>query len=106
MQDNNFVAGRPSFASYSLVFFKKVAIQEALIMVEKGRKIIRDLFEAFVDKPQLMPWVTQRKFNEAHETAKKWRVVCDFISGMTDRYAMETYSRLFEPNEKVMQRLI
>lgn len=74
-----------------------------LIMVEKGRKIIRELFEAFADKPQLLPWVTQRKYNEAEDRGSCWRVICDYISGMTDRYAMETYSRLFEPNEKVMQ---
>ncbi len=89
-----------------ILFSRVYRHPNVLIMVEKGRKIIRDLFEAFVDKPQLMPWVTQRKFNEAHETKNKWRVVCDYISGMTDRYAMETYSRLFEPDEKVMQRLI
>ena len=54
-------------------------------------------------KPQLMPWVTQRRWNQAHGKGERWRVVCDFLSGMTDRYAMETYNRLFEPNEKVMQ---
>lgn len=89
-----------------ILFSRVYRHPNVLIMVEKGRKIIRDLFEAFTEKPQLMPWVTQRKFNEAHETKNKWRVVCDYISGMTDRYAMETYSRLFEPDEKVMQRLI
>ncbi|RJX25501.1 MAG: deoxyguanosinetriphosphate triphosphohydrolase [Dethiobacter sp.] len=73
-----------------------------LIMVEKGKKIIRDLFHAFAGKPQLLPWVTQRKWEEAFSKEERLRVICDYISGMTDRFAMETYNRLFEPNEKVM----
>jgi dGTPase len=29
------------------------------------------------------------------------RVVCDYIAGMTDRYAMEEYRKLFDPLSKV-----
>jgi len=73
-----------------------------LIMVEKGKKIVRELFEAFINKPQLLPWVTQQKYNEGASIGEKKKVICDYLSGMTDRFAMETYNRLFEPNEKTM----
>lgn len=76
-----------------------------LIMVEKGKKIIRELFEAFINKPQLLPWVTQQKYNEGNTDGEKKKVICDYLSGMTDRFAMETYNRLFQPNEKTMQML-
>jgi dGTPase len=29
------------------------------------------------------------------------RVVCDYIAGMTDRYALDEYKKLFNPYEKV-----
>ena len=35
---------------------------------------------------------------EGNETARK-RVICDFLAGMTDSYAMRFYSRLFVPGE-------
>lgn len=61
---------------------------------KKAKKILRDLYvyylehidEVFVDIP------VERKLN-------KHRVVCDFIAGMTDRFALMTYERLFMPRE-------
>jgi dGTPase len=29
------------------------------------------------------------------------RVVCDYLAGMTDRYAIQEYKRLFDPEERV-----
>jgi dGTPase len=35
------------------------------------------------------------------EDELKERVICDYIAGMTDRYALDEYKKLFEPYERV-----
>jgi dGTPase len=66
-------------------------------MEEKARRIIGDLFRAYCDRPaQLPPHIFSRVKSEGIQ-----RVVCDYIAGMTDRYAMEEYRKLFDPLTKV-----
>ena len=59
----------------------------------KSKAVIAALFEYFAEHPEKMPELYYR--NTAHEPVG--RCVCDFISGMTDRYAIETYKDLFIP---------
>lgn len=60
---------------------------------ERGSRFIGILFEAYVKNPRLMPFKYQKKV----ETEGKHRVVCDYLSGMTDRYLHEQYRALFDP---------
>lgn len=60
---------------------------------ERGKLFITRLFEAYVKNPKLMPFKYQKKI----ETEGRHRVVCDYISGMTDRYLHEQYRVLFHP---------
>jgi dGTPase len=62
-------------------------------MALKGGRIIRELFEEFCQSPQLLP---PRYFRRV-ESAGAERVVCDYIAGMTDRYAQDEYLQLFHP---------
>lgn len=63
-------------------------------MTEKSKRIIRDLFEAFINEPRLLPTQNQEKFRDgAHDNLP--RSVADYIAGMTDRYAMREHRRLF-----------
>jgi len=74
---------------------------QVLTMDEKGKMIIKCLFRKFVNEPRILPKRTSVKYNRVGKKDKK-RVICDFISGMTDKYAMDFYQQLFEPYEKVM----
>ncbi len=65
---------------------------EKLLMEQKARRIVRGLFEAFVREPRLLPRVTQERL----QYADVHRVVCDYLSGMTDRFALDLYNRLYE----------
>ena len=69
--------------------------QEKLVMEQKARRIIRGLFDAFVDEPRLLP----RPIQERLDGTDRHRVVCDFVSGLTDRSALDLYNRLFETYE-------
>jgi len=66
-------------------------------MEEKARRIIGDLFAAYCRRPEQLPPHVYARI--AHEGVR--RVVCDYIAGMTDRFAMEEYRKLFDPLEKV-----
>ncbi|NOQ46734.1 MAG: deoxyguanosinetriphosphate triphosphohydrolase [Desulfobulbaceae bacterium] len=68
---------------------------------EKAQRIIRDLYGFFLEHEFPQGSVTtckQRNPTESDEQEKKrHRRVCDFIAGMTDRYALDLYTRIFMP---------
>ncbi len=59
----------------------------------KAQQMLMRLFEYYVAHPEKMPELYLR--NCERESVE--RCVCDFISGMTDRYAIEIYSGLYIP---------
>ena len=62
----------------------------------KGQRIIMGLFDAFVSDPtRLLPMNTRQRWEEAIDENKGFRVICDYISGMTDDYATKLYKELF-----------
>ncbi len=66
-------------------------------MTEKGVRLIRAIFQVYLERPaQLPPTVVKRAKKEG-----LYRAVCDYIAGMTDRFAQDEYQRLFEPYERV-----
>ncbi len=69
-------------------------------MTSKARSIIRALFDSFLDDPLLLPPEAQHKAAELEaETgiSGRARAVADYIAGMTDRYAIQEYERIFTP---------
>jgi dGTPase len=65
-------------------------------MQAKAGRCINKLFTAYVEHPAQLPDSTQRKLREDNV----YRVVCDYIAGMTDRYALDEYRKLFDPEER------
>ncbi len=65
-------------------------------MTSKARRIVTDLFGIFISGPQLLPPDYQVPGEDPIEQARK---VADYIAGMTDRYAMREYRRLFAVDE-------
>jgi dGTPase len=66
-------------------------------MERKAVRIITALFEAYTEEPRQLPYTEQAKLDER----SLHRVVCDYIAGMTDRYALQEYAKLFDPMERV-----
>lgn len=64
-------------------------------MSAKAERIIRQLFEVFIQDASLMPDEFQLRAREDHA-----RAVADYIAGMTDRYAIREYRRLFAIEEQ------
>jgi len=66
-------------------------------MAAKGRRMLRRLFDEFTRRPELLP---ERYARRAAAGAVE-RTVCDYLAGMTDRYAQHEYLRLFHPSADV-----
>lgn len=66
-------------------------------MTIKAERILTALFEAYIAEPRQLPRDEQAKLDER----SLHRVVCDYIAGMTDRYAMQEYAKMFDPFERV-----
>lgn len=67
-------------------------------MADKARRILDSLFSAYMREPRLLP---PRTFASIGPGLEKERVVCDYIAGMTDRFALDEVKKLFDPYEKV-----
>jgi dGTPase len=62
-------------------------------MSAKGRRIVRLLFEEFRKAPRLLP----ERYARRAEQAGVEQTVCDYLAGMTDRFAQDEFLRLFQP---------
>jgi dGTPase len=62
-------------------------------MAVKAERIVNDLFGAYRAEPAMLPRHVQDMLTE-HGLE---RTLCDYIAGMTDRYAVEEYQKLFDP---------
>lgn len=65
-------------------------------MQVKAERFITELFTAYVKEPKMLPTKTQGRL----ATASPERVVTDYIAGMTDRYALDEWEKLFNPYER------
>ena len=65
-------------------------------MQVKAERLISDLFNAYRSEPLMLPDTVQ-PFIEIRGLE---RSICDYIAGMTDRYAVEEHRKLFNPLEK------
>lgn len=65
-------------------------------MQTKAENFLSEIFEAYIKEPKMLPDQTQERlpYASAH------RVVTDYIAGMTDRYALDEWEKLFDPYRK------
>ena len=96
-----------AFLSYTVIFNPRVTT-----LGHKGREILRTLFGTLDGGPDSLGLFPE-DHGEAYERAlvrgsesDRKRVVCDFLAGMTDAYAIRFYSRLFVPGEGSFYELL
>jgi dGTPase len=63
-------------------------------MACKGQRIVKALFDEFCARPQQLP----PRYRDRALAGDLKRTVCDYLAGMTDRYAQDEYLRLFQPS--------
>ncbi len=62
-------------------------------MQVKAERILADLFRAYESSPAILPLEVQERGREGDLP----RTICDYIAGMTDRFALQEHSKLFDP---------
>ncbi len=62
-------------------------------MAHKGQRMLRALFDELCQRPDQLP----ERYQARTERNSVQRVVCDYLAGMTDRFAQDEYLRLFQP---------
>ncbi len=64
-------------------------------MRSKAKRVLADLFNVFLAEPQNLPppWGHQAA---SEDGSRRARIVCDYLAGMTDTYAIEEHRRLFD----------
>lgn len=79
--------------------FKNLYRHYRVVRMEiKARRFIEKLFKAYRNNPELLPPPVYKNIGDKDTDP---RVICDYIAGMTDRYALNEYKKLFDPYEKV-----
>jgi dGTPase len=63
-------------------------------MTDKAQRIVTQLFEAFAEEPLLLPPAYQFA-----DRSKQLRSIADYVAGMTDRYAMREFRKIFSASE-------
>lgn len=67
-------------------------------MQKKAERVVTELFQAYVSEPAQLPLEVQARIGEDGDL---YRVVCDYIAGMTDRFALQEYAKMFDPYERI-----
>ncbi len=66
-------------------------------MAAKAERMLEELFHAYLNNPRILP----KEVRERMALQSPARVVCDYIAGMTDRFALQEHQRLFDPGTQV-----
>jgi len=88
---------RQMLAQLQALLFKKLYRHYRVVrMSEKAMRFLKDLFKQYLANPDQLPDF----YRDRADQEDPYQVICDYIAGMTDRYAQDEYKRLFSPFEK------
>ena len=65
-------------------------------MTSKARRVVEDLFTLLLAEPECLPTEWRSRVEAATPGTQRARLVCDYVAGMTDRYALHEHRRLFD----------
>ena len=78
----------------SFLFERMYRAPSVLQMPEKVTKIVKELFAAYTNDPNLMPQKWRKDISSVYSDADIVTLVCDYIAGMTDRFAISQYEKI------------
>jgi dGTPase len=81
----------------SFLFDKMYRHYRMIRMGDKARRIVTRLFEVYLENSDQLP----PSFRDRLKDEDKMQLICDYIAGMTDRFALQEYKKLFDPFERV-----
>lgn len=69
-------------------------------MTEKARRIIEEIFQVYLNNPKQLPYDVYQR-DKKYSKKRKYEIICNYIAGMTDRFALDEHKKLFNPYQKV-----
>lgn len=85
---------------FKIVYKEVIKSPNVQLLEFKGQKIVIELFEALSSDPErLLPKSAHGYYKNAKTETEKMRVICDYISGMTDEYATRLYEKIYAPHK-------
>ncbi len=85
---------------FTIVYNEVIKSPNVQLLEFKGQKIVIELFEALSSDPErLLPQSALSYYKDAKNENEKMRVICDYISGMTDEYATRLYEKIYAPHK-------
>ena len=69
-------------------------------MTAKARRILKNIFDVYVNNPQQLPYNVYQRHKQYHRK-DLYETICNYIASMTDRFALDEHKKLFEPYQKV-----
>ncbi len=98
LMDHNVVGFRTDYARMNqqlkdFLFAKMYKHFRVVRMQAKAERVIEDLFNEYIRKPEILPNPVQEQARIGHFE----RTICDYLAGMTDRFALQEHSKLFDP---------
>ncbi|KIT17321.1 deoxyguanosinetriphosphate triphosphohydrolase [Jannaschia aquimarina] len=79
----------------SFLFHRMYRAPGVVTMRERVARVVEDLFAALLEDPSDLPKQWRKDVALAEGRDALARIVCDYIAGMTDRFALQTHERLF-----------
>jgi dGTPase len=84
----------PKIAELKRFLYERMYRHYRLVrMQDKAERFVTQLFQAYLNEPKMLPAATQARLEESPLP----RVITDYIAGMTDRYALDEWQKLFDP---------
>lgn len=85
------VAGLKAF-----LFANVYRAEHVMAPVREGQAVVGELFDLLLKEPQYLQGRWRDRAHRAVEPADRARIACDYVAGMTDPFAAELHSRLFD----------
>lgn len=79
-----------------ILFAKMYRHYRVVRMATKAERFLSDLFNAYLAEPAILPPTARQRIDDVGPP----RAVCDYIAGMTDRFALDEHAKLFDPHER------
>ena len=79
----------------SFLFHNMYRADRIMVQREHAAKIVQDLFEIFMNSPELLPTEWDINADDKNDGINSARMVADYIAGMTDRFAQQKHDQLF-----------
>jgi dGTPase len=78
------------------LFQRMYRAPDVVVMRKKVTRVVNELFPYFMAHPDQLPKQWRKDVAEAGDEVALARIVCDYISGMTDRFAIQEHTRLLD----------